>query len=147
MVFMASVKQVQVTFDCADPRAVASFWKAVLGYVDPPIPPGFGSWDEFDGSLPVESRGSTWVCQDPDGVGPRLFFQRVPEAKTVKNRLHLDVRVAMGMTGAERVSTLEDEAARLESLGARRLRLLPADEENEACLVMLDVEGNEFCLD
>jgi len=144
---MVSVKQVQVTFDCANPRSVAEFWKAVLGYVDPPIPPGSGSWDAFDASLPVQSRGSTWVCQDPDGVGPRLFFQRVPESKTVKNRLHLDVRVGVRLTGDERVSALEAEAARLEALGARRLRLLPADEENEACLVMHDVEGNEFCLD
>ena len=115
---MANVKQVQVTFDCANPRAVAEFWKAVLGYVDPPIPPGFDSWDAFDASLPVESQGSTWVCQDPDGVGPRLFFQRVPEAKTVKNRLHLDVRVGVGLTGDQRVSALETEAARLETLGA-----------------------------
>src|SRR5919106_1190421 len=106
---MANVKQVQVTFDCANPRAVAEFWKAVLGYVDPPIPPGFDSWDAFDASLPVERQGSTWACQDPDGVGPRLFFQRVPEAKTVKNRLHLDVRVGVGLTGDERVSALEAE--------------------------------------
>ena len=144
---MASVKQVQVTFDCADPRAVAEFWKAVLGYVDPPVPPGFDSWDAFDASLPQERRGSVWACQDPDGVGPRLFFQRVPEPKTVKNRVHLDVRVGTGLTGAERVTALEAEAARLLPLGARRLWLLPADEQDESCLVMQDVEGNEFCLD
>jgi hypothetical protein len=144
---VASVKQVQVTFDCADPRAVAEFWKAVLGYVDPPVPPGFDSWDAFDASLPQERRGSVWACQDPDGVGPRLFFQRVPEPKTVKNRVHLDVRVGTGLTGAERVTALEAEAARLLPLGARRLWLLPADEQDESCLVMQDVEGNEFCLD
>ncbi|MDP9432845.1 MAG: VOC family protein [Actinomycetota bacterium] len=144
---MPSVKQVQVTFDCADPRAVAEFWKAVLGYVDPPTPPGFDSWEAFDASLPVQRQGSTSVCQDLEGVGPRLFFQRVPEAKTVKNRVHLDVRVGVGLTGDERVSALEAEATRLEQLGARRLCLLPADEENESCLLMQDVEGNEFCLD
>ena len=76
-----------------------------------------------------------------------MFFQRVPEAKAVKNRLHLDVRVGLGLTGDDRVNALEAEADRLETLGARRLRLLSADEENEACLVMQDVEGNEFCLD
>ena len=76
-----------------------------------------------------------------------MFLQLVPEAKTVKNRLHLDVRVGVGLTGDERVSALEAEAARLEALGARRLRLLLADEQNESCLVMQDVEGNEFCLD
>ena len=144
---MAGVKQVQVTFDCANPRAVADFWKAVLGYVDPPTPAGFDSWDSFHASLPSESQGWNWACQDPEGIGPRLFFQRVPEAKTVKNRLHLDVRVGVGLSGDERIYELETEVARLEAVGARRLRLIPADEENEACLVMQDVEGNEFCLD
>jgi hypothetical protein len=142
-----NVKQVQVTFDCANPRAVAEFWKAVLGYVDPPVPSGFASWAELESSLPAQSGGSSWACQDPHGVGPRLYFQRVPEGKTVKNRLHLDVRVAVGLSGEERVSALEAEGARLQELGARRLHLLAADEENEACLVMQDVEGNEFCLD
>jgi hypothetical protein len=144
---MPEVKQVQVTFDCAAPRAVAKFWKAALGYVDPPIPPGFDSWDAFDASLPIEQQGATSACQDPNGVGPRLFFQRVPEGKTVKNRLHLDVRVGVGLTGDQRVAALEAEAARLIPLGAQRKHLLPADEENEACLVMQDIEGNEFCLD
>ena len=88
-----------------------------------------------------------WASQDPEGVGPRLFFQRVPESKTVKNRVHLDVRVGTGLTGEERVAALEAEADRLEELGARRVRLLRADGFNESCLVMQDVEGNEFCLD
>jgi hypothetical protein len=144
---MAQVRQVQVTFDCADPRAVAEFWKAVLGYVDPPVPPGFDSWDAFDASLPPERRGSASACQDPQGVGPRLFFQRVPEGKAVKNRVHLDVRVGTGLTGQDRLDALEAEATRLEALGARRVQLLVADEFNESCQVMADVEGNEFCLD
>ena len=144
---MAGVRQVQVTFDCASPRAVAEFWKSVLGYVDPPVPPGFDSWDAFEATFPADRQDSNWACQDPNGVGPRLFFQRVPEGKTVKNRLHLDVRVGVGLTGDERVAVLEAEAERLEALGARRVRLMLADEENESCLVMQDVEGNEFCLD
>lgn len=144
---MSAVQQVQVTFDCEEPRKVAEFWKAVLGYVDPPVPPGFESWDAFNDALPVEERGSSWACQDPNGIGPRLYFQRVPESKTVKNRVHLDVRVVAGLRGEERLSVLEAEGTRLERLGAKRVRLLPADDENESCLVMQDVEGNEFCLD
>ncbi|MEX0429337.1 VOC family protein [Nocardioides sp. DS6] len=143
---MPAVRKIQVTFDCASPRVVAEFWKAVLGYVDPPTPPGFDSWEAFDASLPTEQRDSSWACQDPEGIGPRLYFQRVPEAKAVKNRLHIDVRCGTGLTGVDRVAVLEAEATRLEALGARRLRLLPADDHNEACLVMQDVEGNEFCL-
>lgn len=144
---MAEVKQVQVTFDCASPRAVATFWKEALGYVDPPPPPGFDSWDAFDAVLPPEKQGSAWACQDPTDVGPRLFFQRVPEAKAGKNRLHLDVRVGVGLTGDDRVAALESEAARLVEAGATRLHLVPAGNGNESCLVMQDVEGNEFCLD
>jgi hypothetical protein len=144
---MAPVKQVQVTFDCADPERVARFWCEVLGYVVPPPPAGFASWDEFDSSLPSERQGSAFACVDPSGVGPRLFFQRVPEGKVVKNRVHLDVRVGTGLVGDERLATLEAECTRLVALGAVRGRLLLADDENESCLGMQDIEGNEFCLD
>jgi hypothetical protein len=144
---MSSVKQFQVTFDCAEPERVARFWCEVLGYVVPPPPEGFATWDAFTRSLPAEDRGKSFVCADPSGVGPRLYFQRVPEGKVVKNRVHLDVRVGTGLVGEERVAVLEAECARLVALGARRVRLLLADEENESCLVMQDVEGNEFCLD
>jgi len=144
---MASVKQFQVTFDCAQPERVARFWCDVLGYVVPPPPPGFASWEEFDRALPSDHQGSAFACVDPAGVGPRLFFQRVPEGKVVKNRLHLDVRVATGLVGEERLAALEAECARLIAIGASRVRLLPADGVNESCIVMQDVEGNEFCLD
>jgi catechol 2,3-dioxygenase-like lactoylglutathione lyase family enzyme len=131
---MASVKQFQVTFDCAEPERVARFWCEVLGYV-------------VDRSLPPEDLGSWFACVDPSGVGPRLFFQRVPEGKVVKNRLHLDVRVGTGLVGEERLATLEAECARLVALGATRVRLLPADDDNESCILMQDIEGNEFDLD
>jgi len=144
---MPSVKQFLVTFDCAEPERVARFWCEVLGYVAPPPPEGFASWDDFNSSLPLEDRDAWFACSDPTGVGPRLFFQRVPEGKVAKNRLHLDVRVATGLVGEERLAVLEAECARLLPLGATRFQLLLADEENESCLVMQDVEGNEFCLD
>ncbi|MFJ4650510.1 VOC family protein [Nocardia sp. NPDC088792] len=121
---MASIKQIQVTFDCSEPERVARFWCEVLGY---------------------EHQGTAGV--DPAGVGPRLYFQRVPEAKVVKNRVHIDVRVGTGLVGEERVTALESECARLVALGAVRVELLRADGVNESCLVMQDIEGNEFCLD
>jgi hypothetical protein len=144
---MASVRQFQVTFDCAEPERVARFWCEVLGYVVPPPPEGFATWDDFDRALPPERQGSAFACTDPSGAGPRLFFQRVPEGKVVKNRLHLDVRAGTGLVGEERLAALEAECARLAALGAVRVRLLPADGGNESCLVMQDIEGNEFCLD
>lgn len=124
-------KQFQVTFDCADPGRVGRFWCDVLGYT----------------AVAAEPQESWFACVDPEGNGPRLYFQRVPEGKIVKNRVHLDVRVGVGLKGAERLAVLEDECARLIDLGGTRVRLMLADEENESCLVMHDVEGNEFCLD
>ncbi|MBV9831252.1 MAG: VOC family protein [Marmoricola sp.] len=127
---MAAVKRFQVTFDCARPEGLAAFWCEVLGY---DVTPG--------------ATDAAAACTDPTGVGPRLYFQRVPEGKVVKNRVHLDVRVGTGLVGEERVSALEAEEARLLPLGAQRVQLLLADDENESCLVMQDPEGNEFCLD
>ncbi|MFG3292053.1 VOC family protein [Streptomyces sp. NPDC048179] len=144
---MSSIKKFQVTFDCAQPERVARFWCEVLGYEPPPPPEGFATWDDFNSSLSPEDRDKWFSCSDPSGVGPRLYFQRVPEGKVVKNRVHLDVRVGTGLVGEERLATLEAECARLVALGAVCVQVLLADDENESCMVMRDVEGNEFCLD
>lgn len=119
----------------------------MLGYVVPPPPESFATWDDVNRALPPDRQGSPFACTDPSGVGPRLFFQRVPVGKVVKNRLHLDVRIGRGLVGEERLAVLEAECARLVDLGAARVRLLTADGVNESCLVMQDVEGNELCLD
>ncbi|MFF7338376.1 VOC family protein [Streptomyces sp. NPDC008163] len=144
---MSTIKKFQVTFDCADPERVGRFWCAVLGYVAPEPPEGFDSWDAYNASLPAQERNTWFAASDPTGAGPRMYFQKVPEGKVAKNRLHLDVRVGTGLRGEERLAVLEAECARLLPLGAVRGKLLLADEENESCLNMQDVEGNEFCLD
>ncbi|MFF7687290.1 VOC family protein [Streptomyces syringium] len=144
---MSSIKQVQITFDCANPERVARFWCEVLGYVVPPPPEGFASWDAFNDTLPPEQQGSAFACIDPTGAGPRLFFQRVPEGKVAKNRVHIDVRAGIGLVGDERLATLEAECARLVALGATCVQVLRADGINESCISMQDIEGNEFCLD
>jgi catechol 2,3-dioxygenase-like lactoylglutathione lyase family enzyme len=144
----ATVRQVQVTFDCADPRALSLFWNDVLGYEHPPPPPGFDSWDAFSATLPPDRRNMASASEDPAGVGPRLFFQQVPEGKVVKNRLHLDVRAAPGLAGEERMAALEAEAERLVALGATRLeRHEPAPPMGAGHIIIQDPEGNEFCLD
>ncbi|MEV7725313.1 VOC family protein [Streptomyces sp. NPDC101733] len=144
---MESIKQFQITFDCANPERVARFWREALGHVVPPAPEGFATWADFDRAQSPEDQGPAYaVIPHPDG-GPRMYFQRVPEGKVVKNRLHLDIRVGTGLVGEERLAALEAECARLLPLGASRVQLLLADDENESCLVMQDVEGNEFCLD
>ncbi|KZB88053.1 VOC family protein [Amycolatopsis regifaucium] len=144
---MASAKHFQVTFDCAEPERVARFWCEILGYVVPPPPEGFATWDEFERTLPPEEQGKSFVCSDPTGVGPRLYFQRVPEGKVVKNRVHLCVRAGTGLVGDERLAALEAERDRLVALGAVCQRVMLADGVNESCIVMQDIEGNEFCLD
>jgi hypothetical protein len=151
-------RHVQVTFDAGDPRTLSTFWRDALGYVHP-APPGvslpdgadpLAAWDDFleKVGVPVEQRNSSSALEDPDGVGPRIFFQQVPEAKTAKNRVHLDLRAAPGLQGEERMAALEAECARLVGLGATRLhRHEPAPPMSYGHIVMADPEGNEFCLD
>jgi hypothetical protein len=142
--------KVQVVLDCADPAAQARFWAAALGYVVQPPPTGFDSWDAFLDSVgvPEDQRNTRSAAVPVDGTGPRLFFQQVPEGKTAKNRVHLDVRAAPGLENDERMAVLEAEAERLVVLGATRLqRFEPGVELSAGHIVMQDPEGNEFCLD
>jgi catechol 2,3-dioxygenase-like lactoylglutathione lyase family enzyme len=146
---LRAVRQVQVTFDCADPAVLAAFWAEVLGYrLDDP-PPGFATWeDALDAwGVPEENRNDRSAVSDPSGAGPRLFFQRVPEGKQTKNRLHLDVRAAPGVERDARMDGLEAECARLVSLGATRVERHEPDGASAGHIVIQDPEGNEFCLD
>jgi catechol 2,3-dioxygenase-like lactoylglutathione lyase family enzyme len=142
-------RDVQVTFDCADPATLAAFWAAALGYVVQPPPEGFATWDDaLDAwGVPADHRNDRSAILDPGGAGPRVFFQRVPEGKTVKNRVHLDVRAAPGSVGDERMAALEADAARLTALGATRLFRVDPGGLDAGHIVMADPEGNEFCLD
>jgi hypothetical protein len=148
---MSTTREVQITFDCGDPDALCRFWAEVLGYHQQPPPAGFDSWDAFLDSVgvPPEQRNDRSAAVPPEGdSGPRLFFQRVPEGKTAKNRVHLDVRAAPGLEPDERMTALETEAERLVALGATRVRRFePGTELSAGFLVMTDPEGNEFCLD
>jgi hypothetical protein len=151
-------RQIQVTFDAHDPAALSTFWRDVLGYVHPG-PPGvevpegadpLALWDGFLEKIgvPADQRNSRSAIEDPDGDGPRLFFQQVPEDKVAKNRVHLDVRAAPGLQGDDRMAALEAECERLVKLGATRVyRDEPAPPLSAGFIVMADPEGNEFCLD
>jgi hypothetical protein len=146
----AMARDVQITFDCADPAALSAFWAEALGYRLQDPPRGFDTWDQALEAMgvPPERRNDASAVVDPDGAGPRLFFQSVPEPKQVKNRVHLDVRAAPGLAGDERMAALEAEAERLVALGATRLRRHePSPPLDAGHLVMADPEGNEFCLD
>ncbi|WIM99299.1 VOC family protein [Actinoplanes oblitus] len=143
-------REVQITFDCADPAGLAAFWAEALGYRLQAPPPGFASWEQAleAMNIPPERRNDASAVVDPKGAGPRVFFQRVPEGKTAKNRVHLDLRAAPGLAGEERMAALEAEAVRLAGLGATRVsRREPAPPLEGGHIVMTDPEGNEFCLD
>ncbi len=141
-------REIQITFDCADPAGLAEFWAETLGYQLQPPPPGFDTWDaalEAFG-VPPERRNSRSAIV-AEGA-PRIFFQQVPEGKSAKNRVHLDVRVAEGQQGDERMAVFEAEADRLAALGATRAyRVEPDGAMEQGFITMRDPEGNEFCLD
>ena len=143
-------RDVQITFDCADPAMLAEFWADVLGYEIQKPPGNFVSWDDALDAMgvPLDRRNDASAVVDPDEAGPRLFFQKVPEGKQAKNRVHLDVRAAPGLDGAARMDGLEAEAERLVARGATRLeRHEPSPPLGAGHIVMADPEGNEFCLD
>ncbi len=139
---------VQITFDCEDPDRLATFWAAVLGYKKQDPPEGYTTWNEFLAAqgIPEEQWNSASAIIDPAGIGPRIYFQQVPEPKTVKNRVHLDVNVGGGPQTPldERRKRVNAEVERLVGLGAIKLRVV--EEHGESWVVMADPEGNEFCL-
>jgi hypothetical protein len=139
-------KAVQIVLDCADPAALAGFWADALGYVLEPPPPGYDSWQDWlvGVGVPEELWNSRSAVVDPDGTGPRLFFQQVPEAKTVKNRVHLDVRTGVRPGADDHRAAVDAEVARLEGRGATIAWFVDTDLEYHT--VMRDPEGNEFCV-
>jgi len=117
--------KLELTLDCANAAALAEFWKRAIGYVDAPQP------------APL---GVAWLV-DPRGVAPSLCLLEVPEPKTVKNRLHVDLVVSGDGPPEERWRRVTDEVARPRAAGASLLAEFP-----EHHVVMADPEGNEFCV-
>ncbi|MBB3663779.1 MULTISPECIES: VOC family protein [Prauserella salsuginis group] len=143
-------RHLQITIDAADPETLGTFWAEVLGYRQMDPPGGHATWNEALAAMgvPEERWNDANAIVDPDGEGPRIFLQRVPEEKAGKNRLHIDVRAAPGLEGEPRMAALEQESERLVVLGAKRLeRFEPAPPLGAGWIVMTDPEGNEFCLD
>jgi hypothetical protein len=135
---------VQCVFDATDPHRLAEFWAGALDYevenndalCRQMRDAGYATdedVEEVDGRLRWRDAAA---LRPADGSGPRIYIQRVPEPKTVKNRVHLDLHV-----GAERADT---EAERLVGLGARRL--YEGQQGPMRWLTMADPEGNEFCV-
>ncbi len=127
---------IQITFDAANAPAQAEFWAVALGHIEQPPPEGFDSWEAFADAqnIPADQRDGFGAVVDPDGVGPRILFIKVPEAKTAKNRMHLDIAVA-------------DPEAHIKALvAAGATRGDDCQEFGASWTVMADPEGNEFCV-
>jgi hypothetical protein len=135
--------RIDLTLDCADPARLAAFWKLALGYADEPPPAPFATreaWLKEYGDPGDTADDGAWL-HDPAGNGPRLSLLRVPEAKTAKNRLHIDVRVAGTGDSTQQWAAVTETAARLAAAGATVIQEYPGHH-----VVMADPEGNEFCV-
>jgi hypothetical protein len=146
------VYDIHLVFDCADVDAVSRFWLTALqGYDYPGSPPdlppgspphGFDTWEAWADAneIPAEQRYAARTIIDTTGRRPDIFFLAVPEGKTVKNRLHLDLKASAGLPAEEVEARQDAEAARLIAAGATLV------ERVSGHLVLRDVEGNEFCV-
>lgn len=136
--------RIQVTFDAADPHALARFWARALHYEREDHSGVVGDLlrtGQLQPAEVVEIDGrrafrDVAACRDPDATGPRLFFQRVPEPKTAKNRVHLDLQVGPDHARAE--------VERLTALGAS-VAWTTAD-RGPLTTTLRDPEGNELCV-
>jgi catechol 2,3-dioxygenase-like lactoylglutathione lyase family enzyme len=141
----------QLVIDCADPELLARFWAEALGYELEPPPAGFATWDDYRRDLGIPELGIAADCiRDPAGEGPRFWFQTVPEGKTIKNRIHIDVHAGGDRTVplATRKERVDTEARRLTALGATLVEPLREKLEDDGvdhyAVALRDPEGNEF---
>ena len=141
--------RIGLTFDCHDARAQARFWAVALDYEDAPPPEGWPSWEQWlrDHDVPEEEWDDGASLRDPSGARPGVTFLRVPEPKTAKNRLHLDLWVSGGRHVAPEVREplIRAKAEQLLALGATVLEegVGPRGLDH---YVLADPEGNEFCV-
>lgn len=138
-----------VTFDCADPAVMAAFWCRALGYAEKAPPEGFPSWEEWLAhvGVPPEEWDDGAYIEDPEGLRPGISFLKVPEPKTTKNRVHLDVQAGGGRSEpwAVRWPRVLAAVRLLTAAGATAIRADVQDGVPDH-FVMADPEGNEFCV-
>jgi catechol 2,3-dioxygenase-like lactoylglutathione lyase family enzyme len=138
-----------LTFDCANPGTLSTFWCLALGYVPAAPPTGWATWEEwlrhFD--VPEDEWDDGATIEDPTGAGPRVSFLKVPEPKVAKNRIHLDIQAGGGrhQPWEVRWPRVEETVARLVAAGATVITEASAKDLPDH-VVLADPEGNEFCV-
>jgi predicted enzyme related to lactoylglutathione lyase len=118
MLLLMAEASIGLVLDCAEPEVLADFWSSALGMVK------------------LGSAGNYVLLFSPSGTLPKLLLQRVGEPKAGKNRMHLDIEVR----------EVETEVSRLEAIGAHRSESEPRTEHGTTWVIMVDPEGNEFCV-
>ncbi|MFD1543929.1 VOC family protein [Nonomuraea guangzhouensis] len=142
----------QLVIDCAAPDRLARFWADGLGYELEEPPGHFDTWREYWQSIgvPEEELGDGDCADsivDPEGAGPRIWFQQVPEGKVVKNRFHLDIKVGgkrEEVPLATRRARVDAKVEQLVRAGASVVRVLAEPGVDHYAVAMTDPEGNEF---
>jgi hypothetical protein len=149
MVEVSMATSIQVVFDCTDPGRQAKFWAEALHYRMPEPPGASATWEEWARAegIPEDHWNDAAAIEDSAGLAPRLFFQKVPEGKVTKNRVHLDLNVSGGPGVPLEVRKIQiiAEVDRLKALGADDHRGA-IDQGGEFWVRMNDPEGNEFCV-
>src|SRR6266567_3440533 len=141
----------QLTIDANDPESLARFWASALGYrAVPPTSPEATWWQHYRARLGSEAAFGDRLF-DPEGLRPPIWFQQVPESKSGKNRLHLDLYPTgrdLALSQEQRIEIVEAKVADLLTLGATLARRERGDDRDDAYyfVVMHDPEGNEFCV-
>ncbi len=143
----------QIAIDCADPERLVRFWADALHYDVEPAPGGYATWRAYwlSTGVPEDELGDDDGADsivDPAGIGPRIWFQPVPEAKSVKNRIHLDLSASGGRSVplATRRERVDAEVARLVSAGATIAYAHDTEGVDHYAVTMWDPEQNEFCV-
>lgn len=148
----------QLTIDCADPEPLVRFWAAALNYEVTPPPEGFETWNDYYLSIGVPAEELDFTNDgadrlfDPNGEGPRIWFQVVPEPKQGKNRIHFDLFPTQrdrSLPLEERRRIVDARVAELAALGASvwRANLSEGGEGAQHYgVTMKDPGGNEFCV-
>ncbi|TLZ58248.1 MAG: VOC family protein [Methanobacteriota archaeon] len=139
---------IQIVYDCTDPARLSEFYAAALHYKPQDPPEGFPTWEAFLSSIgiPKEEWNDASAVVDPEGKGPRIYFQKMQTPKPGKNRLHLDLNAGGGrkVPAEERKRRVDAEVERIRSLGLGATKLRVSDDPDSYFVAMLDPEGNEF---
>ena len=137
--------RLQVVFAARDPERLAAFWRTALDYSEEPPPSGYATWEEFAAAHDISLEAGTDIdsAVDPDGIGPRLLFER--DEPHPRGAVHLDVNAGQGAANREEKKRRVDETVeRLAAAGATQTRVVDTDEQY--WIEMTDPEGNWFCV-